>query len=307
MMNLAINAAPNSAAGPQSIREALTAGVEVLSAAGIESARLDAEVLLRHALSIDRTELYLRLDDPISDQHRRALRSFLQRRMRHEPVAYITAHQEFWSLDFRITPDVLIPRPETERLVETALEAASEFPADLPVRILDVGTGSGVLAVSLAKELPQAQVFASDISSAAVAVARANAVRHGLSERINFVVGDLFEGIHANRPFTVILANPPYVRSRELPALQPEIKEWEPYLALHGGTDGLEIYHRIASQAYSYLVPGGVLLLEIGFDMARDVLNLFSGASNYEVARIIRDYAARDRVFAVRRIGSNVD
>jgi release factor glutamine methyltransferase len=284
----------------------LTAGVELLCAAGIESARLDGEVLLRHALSIDRTELYLRLDDPICVEHRRALRRFLQRRLRHEPIAYITAHKEFWSLDFRITSDVLIPRPETERLVETALEAAGEVPAELPVRILDIGTGSGVLAISLAKELPQAQVCASDISSAAVALAHANAARHGLAERINFVVGDLFEGIDADTPFTVILANPPYVRSGEVPALPPEIKDWEPHLALDGGTDGLDIYRRIASQAYSYLLPGGVLLLEIGFDMARDVLKLFSGEPHYKRARIVRDYAGRDRVIAVRRIRSTV-
>ena len=306
MMNLAINSPPDSVAGPQTIRRALAAGVELLSAAGIESGRLDAEVLLRHALRIDRTELYLRLDDPVCIEQRRALHLFLQRRMRHEPIAYITARQEFWSLDFRITPDVLIPRPETERLVETALETASEFPADLPLRILDIGTGSGVLAISLAKELPQAQVFASDISSAAVALARANAARHGLAERISFVVGDLFEGIHTDRLFTVILANPPYVRSRQLPALPRAVKDWEPHLALDGGTDGLDFYRRIASHAYSYLMPGGVLLLEIGFDMATDVLNLFSGQPNYERARIIRDYAGRDRVIAVRRICTDV-
>jgi release factor glutamine methyltransferase len=306
MMNLAINESPGSEAGPETIRRALTGGVESLSAAGIESARLDAEVLLRDALSIGRTELYLRLDDSMSVEDQSVFRSLLQRRMRHEPVAYITGRQEFWSFNFQVTPDVLIPRPETERLVETALQVTSGFPADLPLRILDIGTGSGVLAVTLAKELPQAQVFATDISLSTAALARANAARHGLSERINFVVGDLLEGICIGMPFNVIITNPPYVRSRELATLSPEIKDWEPHLALDGGTDGLDFYRRIASQANSYLVPGGVLLLEIGFDMAQDVLELFNAQPHYERAQIVRDYAGKDRVIVIRRIPGEI-
>lgn len=304
-MSLAINYAPLLKAAPETIRETLTAGTELLSAAGIESARLDAEVLLRHALSIDKTELYVRLDFRLDGDHQRAFRSLLLRRARHEPIAYIIGRQEFWSLDFNVTPDVLIPRPETERLVESALATAADFPADLPMRILDVGTGSGALAVSLAKEMPKAQILASDLSLTALAVARGNAARHRVAERVNFIGGDLFEGIATGR-FTVIVSNPPYVRRAELATLAPEVNFWEPHLALDGGADGLDYYRRIADQAYSYLVAGGALLVEIGSDMAEQVAKLFTARSQYAPARVVRDYAGRDRVVAVRRIPSDL-
>jgi len=285
----------------QTVRMAMIAAGRFLSAAGIESPRLDAELLLRHVLGMNQAEFYLHIDDAIRPDLELGLWPLLQRRARREPLAYITGHKEFWSLDFTVTPDVLIPRPETELLVEAALERTRPMPTS-PLKILDIGTGSGAIAVCLAKELREAQISAVDISSAALQVARENAERHGVADRIRFAQGDLFGPLAEERgSFDLILANPPYIRSGDLAELAPEIREWEPIVALDGGADGLDIYRRIVSQCRGHLANEGHLMFEIGDAMAKAVEQIIAGAGGFETAALLRDYAGKDRVIATRK------
>jgi release factor glutamine methyltransferase len=291
-------------AARQTLRLAMIAGGRFLSAAGIESARLDAELLLRHVLRMTQAEFYVRMDDVIGPDVERRLWQLLQRRAQREPVAYITGHKDFWSLDFTVTPDVLIPRPETELLVEAAVERTRSM-LKSPLKILDIGTGSGAIAVCLAKELREAQISAVDISSAALEVARENADRHGVADRIQFAQGDLFAPVAEEREnFDLILANPPYIRSGDLAELAAEIREWEPITALDGGADGLDIYRRIINECRSYLAGEGHLLFEIGDVMAKAVGQIIANAGGFETAALLRDYAGKDRVIATRKRSS---
>jgi release factor glutamine methyltransferase len=285
----------------QSVRMALIATGRFLSAAGIDSPRLDAELLLRHVLDMNQAEFYLHVDDVIGPDLERRLWRLLQRRSRREPLAYITGHKEFWSLDFTVTSDVLIPRPETELLIEAALERTLSM-LKSPLKILDIGTGSGAIAICLAKELREAQISAVDISTAALQVARENAERHGVADRIRFAAGDLFAPLAEERGnFDLILANPPYIRSRDLAELAPEIRDWEPIAALDGGADGLDIYRRIVNECGGYLAGEGHLLLEIGESMAEAVEQMIARAGGFETARLLRDYAGKDRVIVTRK------
>ena len=223
----------------------------------------------------------------------------LERRAAREPLAYITGNKEFWSLDFIVTPAVLIPRPETELLVDLALDCARELPSRQRIKILDIGTGSGAIAVSLAKHLPESEVWAVDISAASLRVAEANAKRHNVAERIRFLQGDLLDALdQVGATFDLILSNPPYVRSAELAGLAPEIRDWEPRTALDGGVDGLDYSRRLIGAAPSHFNEGGRMLLEIGSDAAQAVVDLFARAGCYEPARVHRDYAGRDRAVA---------
>jgi release factor glutamine methyltransferase len=287
----------------ESVREALRAGAELLHKADIATARLDAEVLLRHVLGVGKAELYLGLDLALDAAAERKFHKLLSRRAGREPVAYVTGHKELWSLDFVVTPAVLIPRPETELLVELALKLATRLPRMTALRILDLGTGSGAIAVSLAKELPQARIFAVDISAAAIEIARLNARRHGVEERMEFFSGDLFEPV-AEEPegFDLIVANPPYIRSSDLPGLEPEIQKWEPTTALDGGADGLFYYRRIVAAAWDYLTTGGFILLELGDGMGEAVARLFADAGGFESAQVYRDYAGKERVIAAAKL-----
>jgi release factor glutamine methyltransferase len=277
-------------------------GSRFLSLAAIESPRLDAEVLLRHVIGIAKAQLYLRIDETIKAEAEHPFWELLRRRARREPLAYITGRKEFWSLDFSVTPDVLIPRPETELLVEAVLERTRQL-LKSRAKIVDLGTGSGVIAVCLAKELPEAQISAVDISSAALQVARANAERHGVAHRIRFLHGDLFAPLAEEREsFDLIVANPPYVRSADVAKLEPEIREWEPMAALDGGRDGLDIYRRIASQCRSYLTATGHVVLEIADAMGEAAAQIFANAGGFETATLSRDYAGKDRVMATRKL-----
>ncbi len=312
-----------------------------MSNAGIESARLDAEVLLCHVLGIEKAELYVHLDAAIGGEREAQYRKLLSRRAQREPIAYITGRKEFWSLEFLVTPDALIPRPETELLVELALERATGLPIEFgvkggwwllrsnpphpslspvvggedkregakesgtvvcfngksPVRILELGTGSGAIAVSLATQLPRAEICAVDISAPAIDVARLNARRHGVEERIEFLCGDLFEPAADNRNnFDLIVSNPPYVRRGDLASLAPEVREWEPITALDGGSDGRDFYRRIIPEVHDFLSDEGHVLLEIGDDMAEAVTQLFASAGRYQSVSVRRDYAGKDRV-----------
>lgn len=281
-----------------SIREALSWGAQALLQAGIENARLDAEVLLRHALGMEREQLYMNTEAPISAGQETNFRELVRRRSRREPVAYITGHKEFWSLDFVMTPAVLIPRPETELLVEVALQHVRKPPGS-SIQILELGTGSGAIAVCLAKEKAAAEIVAVDISPIGLDVARVNAGRHGVADRIRFLSGDLFAPLKPLREtFNLIVANPPYVRTSELSTLAPEISNWEPMTALDGGADGIDAYRQIIAQGHEYLAAGGAMVLEIGADMAPTVAELFASSGCYGPASVYQDYAGNDRVIA---------
>lgn len=293
-----------STSRPQTIRCVLVSATQRLKAGGIDSARLDADVLLCHALRVEKSQLYVSLDEPLELSARHRFGDLLIRRLHHEPIAYITGCQEFWSLDFLVTPDVLIPRPETERLVEISLECAGAFDGDLLLRILDIGTGSGALAVTLAKELPRAQVLATDVSPAALEIARHNAARHQVADRIQFRASNLFDSIREHE-FHIIVANPPYVRRSELPALAPEVSQWEPRTALDGGLDGLDYYRRIVGQGLRHLLPGGALIMEIGAAMGRETTELLGAAGNYMPPLVYQDYALKDRVIVAHAASPN--
>lgn len=288
--------------GSRRLRDALLQGVARLAAAGSDSPRLDAEVLLAHCLTMTREQLIVASALPITPAAARRFETLLARRLEREPVAYITGKQEFWSRDFAVTPDVLIPRPDTERLVEVALLCAAQFPASTPLRIADLCTGSGAVAVSLAGELPTAQIYATDISPAALTIACGNAETHQVAQRMQFFTGDLFDALMP-RPevtFDLIVSNPPYVRRGEIVSLAPEVSRWEPRVALDGGVDGLEFYRRIAAVAPDYLAERGALVVEIGADMARAVEAICADTGRYREIELFQDYAGRDRVIVAR-------
>lgn len=292
----------------QRLRQTLAEGAQRLFPAGVETPQLDAEVILSHVLAMTREQLLVSQDLPLSAEQIRQYRELLSRRLTREPVAYITGRQEFWSLDFHVMADVLIPRPETERLIEISLALTGELPQTESLQVLDIGTGSGAIAVSLAKELPSAMIWATDVSFAALKVARRNAARNGVTARVQFFHGDLFEAASefAGR-FDLIVLNPPYIRSAEIDALEPEVSLWEPRGALDGGADGLDFYRRIARQARDYLTPNGAVAVEVGADMGKEVGRLFTAAGRYTGVAIFQDYAGRDRVVVARLAGKRAD
>jgi release factor glutamine methyltransferase len=249
-------------------------------------------------------------DLPLGAEQAERFQSLLARRLQREPVAYIIGRQEFWSLDFQVTRDVLIPRPETERLIEVALLLGAQLRSDHPLRVLDIGTGSGAIAVSIAKESPSAKIFATDISPSALAIACRNGTLNGVVERITYLCGDLFAAIaDQEEPFDLIVSNPPYIRRAEIATLKPEVRHWEPRTALDGGADGLDFYRRIAARAGQFLAPNGALALEVGADMGGEVCAIFNQAGRYREVAVFQDYASRDRVVgakvATNSAGSN--
>jgi release factor glutamine methyltransferase len=272
----------------------LAAAAPRLAAAGIDSPRLDAEVLLAHALGVARSGLYARLRDAVSTDAGARFDALLARRLRREPVAYLTGVQEFWSLPFAVTPAVLIPRPETELLVDLAVAALRTAG---PASILDVGTGCGCIAVALARELPTASLTAVDLSPEALAVARRNAAAHGLAERISFGASDVFAGLARDATFDCIISNPPYLAAGD--AAAPELA-FEPRAALLAGADGLDVIRRLISGAAARLRPGGRLVMEIGQGQAAVVVGLAAAAGLVE-ARVVPDLAGIPRALVAQR------
>ena len=269
-----------------------------LSGHHIPSPRLDAEVLLAHATGRIRTELYTRLRTDL-DPHRRAVFwQTLRRRARREPVAYITGVQEFWSLNFSVNRHVLIPRPETERVVEVALDALGSPAAP---RILDLGTGSACIAVALATELPQARVWACDVSAEALAIARTNTARHGVANRITFMQADMRQWPANLSDFDLIITNPPYIAEPDFAALQAEVRDWEPRLALNGGRDGLDFYRSLLQDCPLRLRPGGWLVMEVGTSQSKAVLRMARSHDRLGSCRLSHDYGGRPRVVAAHR------
>jgi len=279
------------------VAQVLASAIERLAAAGCDTARLDAEVLLAHILGRDRSWLYAHPGRPLSSHQLNACQSLVSRRVDREPVAYLVGHKEFFDLDFFVTRDVLIPRPETEHLVEWALQWASSAKPG-PLSVADVGTGSGAIAVTLAAHVPRAHIFATDTSRPALAVARDNAVRHGVASRVSCVMGDLLAPLAG--PFHLIAANPPYLSHADLASTPPEVARWEPRPALDGGPDGLEAIRRLLAMAATRLCAGGLLLVEIGAGQGLDVLALAGRYFEQATFEIARDYAGLDRLLVVR-------
>lgn len=301
------------------VRSALRHGIAQLRASHVPSDTLAAELLLLQVMQRDRTWIYAHPETMLTDAESQAYQSLLDRRSSGIPTQHLTAKQEFWGLEFEVTPDVLIPRPETEHLIEVALDrlALRELHAgrsnknDGPgLRIADIGTGSGCIVIALAKEFPQADFLATDISSAALCVAQRNAARHGVADRIRFVESNLFESIldsppasrHSPLSFDLILSNPPYVGRREAHALPREVREHEPELALFGGEEGYELYADLISQSAQNLKPGGLIVLEMGHDSLPAVRPLFDSPDWTNVG-VANDLSGIPRVIAAERAG----
>jgi release factor glutamine methyltransferase len=270
---------------------------QALAAASCDTPRLDAEVLLAHLLGQNRAWLHAHPEHALTPTQLGAYQSLVSRRARREPVAYLTGHKEFFGLDFFVTSDVLVPRPETERLVELALQWLASF--SLPGIVADVGTGSGAIAVTLAARVPQTRVVATDTSPAALALARRNAARHGVANRLFCVQAHLLAPLAG--PLDLIVANPPYLSSSELAAAPPEVAGFEPRLALDGGPDGLSVIRELLVMALDHLRSDGALLVEIGAGQGAQVLALARHHFPEATIEIARDYAGHDRMLVVRR------
>jgi release factor glutamine methyltransferase len=280
----------------------LTWTTDWLGSRGSESPRLDAEVLLAHVRGCPRILLYATFDQVVDDAARSRFRELVKRRGGGEPVAYLVGSKEFFSLDFAVSPAVLVPRPETEGLVVRVLDLCKERPATLPPpRIIDVGTGSGAIAVTLAKQLPTAEIIATDISAAALAVARANAARHGVEDRVTFAECDLLECPEGAGPWDVIVSNPPYVREDEFASLPDAVRLHEPRQALVGGETGVEVIHRLASQAAERLATGGWILIEIGPSTAAAAREVIAAVAGLEPGPTLNDLAGLPRIVQARR------
>jgi len=310
------------------IRAALKEGMAQLRAAQVPSHTLATELLLMHALGRDRAWMYSHPEESIDPTAAERFVALIARRAAGEPVQYLTGKQEFWGLEFEVTPDVLIPRPETEHIMEVALARLGERGIKIhmdtgapreSLRVADVGTGSGCLAVALAWELPHAEVFATDISAPALEVARRNAARHDVADRIHFLQCDLLTAIENTNPsrggarhavtastqneqlFDLIVSNPPYIARSEAAQLQREVRDHEPHAALFGGPTGVEMYQRLIDQARDLLRGRGILVLELGHDSADHVRGIFDAEPGWTNVAITMDLAGIPRVLAAER------
>jgi len=305
---------------PWTIGRLLVWTIDYLKKHGAENPRLDAEVLLAKARGCKRIDLYAAYGEEATDALRTTFRDLVSRRAKGTPVAYLVGHKEFYSLEFEVTPDVLIPRPETELLVVTLLDHAKKgvrtifrpdtAPAALasppknssdPFLIADVGTGSGILAVCAAKYLPKAVVTAIDVSPAALAVARRNAQRHGVADRITFLESNLFAAVPTDARFDFIVSNPPYVSTNEMAELPPDVKDYEPHVALEAGEHGTAVIEPLITQSAERLLPGGMLLIEISPMIAAAVEQLIRASGAFDLGPTIRDGAGHARVIQATR------
>jgi len=265
----------------------------------IDSPRSTVEILLAHTLGLKRIDLYLRYDQPLTIDELSIFKTYIKRRINREPVAYIVGVKEFWSMDFAVAKDVLIPRPETECLVESALSLPELGHG--PKRILELGTGSGAIILALASERQEYIYFASDRSVEAVKLALMNAKFHNLDGKVNFFTGDWLEPLkNTSQVFDMIISNPPYIKTSDIPNLQPEIYKHEPFTALDGGKDGLDSIKKIILQAHAFLVQKGILLLEIGHDQKDQIKEIIDDCGNYEDVVFKKDYSGYYRMVCMR-------
>ncbi|MFA6222476.1 MAG: peptide chain release factor N(5)-glutamine methyltransferase [Desulfomonilaceae bacterium] len=274
------------------IRDVLTWTTNYLKRKGCETPRLDAELLLAHNLGIERIRLYLDFDRPLSDGERLGFRDLVRRRALREPVALIIGKKEFWSLDIVVTPGVLIPRPETEILVQVVLEDCQGL---LNLAILEVGCGSGAPLIAVSSVRPDIQLFACDISINSLNCASANASNHGFAAQIFFFASDLLESVRAEHMFDVIYSNPPYIPSNNIDSLAPEIRDFEFRKALDGGLDGLDLIRRLIPTSRDRLKPGGRLILEIGEEQFDSVKKLLE-TNGFSMVRVFKDLSGKNRV-----------
>ena len=315
------------------IRETLSWAEEYLAGYEVPDAKTEAEYILSHVLNCKRVGLHIDFNRTIDPYELQRFAGFVERRIKREPSQYIIGEQEFWGLAFKVTRDVLIPRPETEILVEEAVKTVSRKSEVVSgnnmqltthqsrFTILDLCTGSGCIAIILAKEIPDSQIYAVDVSEKALNVARENAERHSVAERITFLQGDLFELPHPSLSplkgertevrgclleklkFDLIISNPPYISKKMIKELQPEVKDYEPVTALYGGDDGLDFYRRIISDTPAYLAKGGYLMLEMGCGQAEKIKNIIKQSNIFEATTIIKDFSGIDRVIKTQRKG----
>ncbi len=269
---------------------------------GLATPRLDAEVLLSAALKVDRVGLYTHFDQPLLPEELTRFKEMIRRRLKREPVAYIVGWREFWSLSFKVTRDVLIPRPETEVLVSEALALIPSISkGNHELQVLEIGTGSGAVSIALAKELAAGSITATDVSEKALAVAEENAVTNGVRESIRFLKGDLFSPLKSGERFHLIVTNPPYISREEWSDLVPEVRDFEPTLALDGGKDGLDFYRRALSQISEFLSPGGWFLGEIGKGQEEKIIVIAGQNPAFEDFAFVPDLAGIKRVFKTRK------
>lgn len=264
----------------------------------IDSARLDAEILLAHYLKLERIQLYMKFDQPLSPEELAGFKILIKRRAQQEPVAYITGEKEFWGLSFKVNSSVLIPRPDTEILIEKVIEAYPDKNHHL--KILEVGTGSGNIVIALAKHFPNSKIQTHDVSEAALKVAQENASTHNVQDQIDFQHSNFLEKeFSQDSKFDLLVSNPPYVRKKEIEGLENNVKDFEPHLALDGGEDGLVFYRKLAGLASQILNSQGRFMVEIGEDQGEEVQNLMDQAGLTEV-QVYQDYAGLDRVVSAK-------
>ena len=278
------------------LRQVLHAAIAQLEAAGISEPRISAEVLIFQALGCDRAHLYAHPERELTASEQAQYDEFLVRRVSGEPLQYLTGHQEFWRRNFLVSPAVLIPRPETEHLIEETLSLVSHFHLGPQLKIIDVGTGSGAIAVTLACELPQAEVHAVDLSPEAIEVARLNAQR--LDAHVHFALSDVLTSVTRDGSFDFVVSNPPYVGLNEADKVQEVVKNYEPQIALFAGDDGLDVIRRLIPQAHENLRPGGWLLMEIGYSQSPSVMALLTG---WHSVHPVPDLAGIPRIIAARK------
>jgi len=263
--------------------EVLNAAIRQLKAAQVPSPRMNAELLLMFTLGCDRAYLYGHPERELTAEEQSRYENALAQRSRGIPAQYITGHQEFWGMDFVVSPAVLIPRPETEHVIETVLSRVGRAPSPARLKIIDVGTGSGCIALALARELPEAEIHATEISAAALEIAHANAARHQLEKRIHFHETDLLEGVKESA-FDFVVSNPPYVGESEEDQVQLEVRKFEPRNAVFAGPTGTEVIERLTPQAHDVLKPGGWLVMEISGSIADRVQKLLAAWNNVQIA-----------------------
>lgn len=264
-----------------------------LAGRGIEGARLDAELLVAHALGLRRIDLYLRIDQPLNDAELAKIRGLLERRRRREPVAYILGYRDFYNRRFAVDSRALVPRPETELVIEAAI-ARLKARGDGPLRVLDLGTGTGAIAITLALEIPSLTVDAVDLSEAALALARENVAALGAESRVTLHHGSLYKPIGEAR-YDLIVSNPPYIPSAECDTLMPDVALFEPRLALDGGADGLLVLRTVVAGALAHLLPGASLVVELGHDQG-PAARALAEAAGFPAVSVTLDYARLDRV-----------
>lgn len=292
---------PASASGDDAwtVGRLLTWTTDYLKRHGSESPRLDSEVMLAHVLGWERVQLYTHFTDVVAEAPRAKFRDLVRRRSEGSPVAYLVGRKEFYSLSFEVSPAVLIPRPESEFVLVELLTLLKGVES---IRVVDVGTGSGCLAIAAAHQHRGAQIIAIDLSEDALAVARRNAATHGVADRVEFRAGDSLEPVRGEEPFDAIVSNPPYIKSGDIERLEVGVRDYEPRLALDGGPSGLEMVSRLITQSVDLLKPGGHLILEIGTDQEKPIRELIEAHPELRLAPTIHDHAQHPRVVRATRV-----